>query len=196
MTSSDFTYDSSLRIQVTALEFNSATPVLKSLFKITGTNFGTVVDDITVTLVGSTKSYNAKVVSVTETEIEVWLRGGMPGDYRVQINRKDVGNSYANANDNLLQYIIPVTSVTLADGTSPARGSEAGGTVIKITGDNFVEGETIVFVGVAINWICEIDESRFTKNVIYCTVPPRYEFYNTPDHLVVVTLQITLESTC
>ena len=36
---------------------------------ITGTNFGTVVDDIKVTLVGSTKSYNAKVISVTNTEI-------------------------------------------------------------------------------------------------------------------------------
>lgn len=86
--------------------------------------------------------------------------------------------------------------MTLADGTSPAKGSEAGGTVIKITGDNFVKGETIVFVGKAINWICEIDETRFTKTEIYCTVPPKYEFYNTPDHLVVVTLQITLESTC
>jgi hypothetical protein len=36
---------------------------------ITGTNFGTVVDDIKVTLVGSAKSYNAKVISVTNTEI-------------------------------------------------------------------------------------------------------------------------------
>ena len=36
---------------------------------ITGTNFGTVVDDIKVTLVGSTKSYNAKVISVTNNEI-------------------------------------------------------------------------------------------------------------------------------
>lgn len=35
---------------------------------ITGTNFGTVVDDIKVTLVGS-KSYNAKVISVADTSI-------------------------------------------------------------------------------------------------------------------------------
>jgi hypothetical protein len=37
--------------------------------KITGTNFGTVVDDIKVTLVGVKKSYNAKVVTVTNTEV-------------------------------------------------------------------------------------------------------------------------------
>lgn len=37
--------------------------------KITGTNFGTVVDDVKVTLVGVKKSYNAKVVAVTETEV-------------------------------------------------------------------------------------------------------------------------------
>ncbi len=36
---------------------------------ITGINFGTEVDNIKVTLVGSTKSYNAKVISVTDTDI-------------------------------------------------------------------------------------------------------------------------------
>lgn len=84
---------------------------------ITGTNFGTVVDDIKVTLVG-TKSYNAKVISVTDTSIKVYLRGGMPDNYRVSVTRKDYGNSYANADDNLFKYIIPITSVTLEDGTS------------------------------------------------------------------------------
>lgn len=33
---------------------------------ITGVNFGTVKDDVKVTLVGS-KSYNAKVLSITDT---------------------------------------------------------------------------------------------------------------------------------
>ena len=79
-----------------------------------------------------------------------------------------------------MKYIIPVTSVTLEDGTSAAKGSEAGGTVIKITGSNFVADETMVFIGDAINWICEIDESRFTSEVIYCTVPAKFEFYNNP----------------
>lgn len=37
--------------------------------KITGTNFGTVIDDVKVTLVGVKKSYNAKVVAITDTEI-------------------------------------------------------------------------------------------------------------------------------
>lgn len=42
----------------------------------------------------------------------------MPADYRVRIYRKDYGFSYADGDNNLLKYIIPVTSVTLADGTS------------------------------------------------------------------------------
>lgn len=42
----------------------------------------------------------------------------MPGDYRVIVTRKDYGYSYANTNDNLFKYIIPITSVTLEDGTT------------------------------------------------------------------------------
>lgn len=45
--------------------------------------------------------------------------------------------------------------------------------MIKITGSNFVAGETMVFIGNAINWICEIDETRFTSEEIYCTVPAK-----------------------
>ena len=124
-------------MQISSLEFNSKTPVFKGEMIITGNNFGTIVDDIKVTLVG-TKSYNAKVISVTNTLIKVYLRGGMPGNYRVTVTRKDYGNSYADADANLFKYIVPITSVTLEDGTSEAKGSEAGGTVIKITGSNFV----------------------------------------------------------
>jgi hypothetical protein len=40
-----------------------------------------------------------------------------------------------------------------------------------------VKGSTIVFIGKAINWICEIDETRFTSSEIYCTVPAKNEYY-------------------
>ncbi|CAD8161606.1 unnamed protein product [Paramecium octaurelia] len=190
-----FTYDESLRIQVTGLEFNSKSPAFKGEMTITGTNFGTILEDIKVTLIGN-KSYNAKVLSITDTQIKVYLRGGMPGDYKVTVTRKNFGDSYANNDDNLFKYIIPINSVTLEDGISQAKGSEAGGTVIKITGSHFVKGETLVFIGQAVNWLCEIDETKFTSENIYCTVPAKYEFYNQEPQLVVVTLLVTLESTC
>ena len=44
------------------------------------------------------------------------------------VTRKDYGSSYATGTNNIFKYIIPVDSVTLAsDGTSAAKGSEAGG---------------------------------------------------------------------
>ncbi|CAD8178892.1 unnamed protein product [Paramecium pentaurelia] len=165
-----FTYDESLRIQVTSLQFYQKSPLFKGDMTITGVNFGNIIEDIKVTLIGN-KSYNVKVLSITDTQIKVYLRGGMPGNYRIIVTRKNYGDSYANNDDNLFQYIIPINSVTLEDGTSQAKGSEAGGTVIKITGSNFVQGETLVFIGKAVNWICEIDETRFTSEIIYCTVP-------------------------
>jgi hypothetical protein len=51
----------------------------------------------------------------------------MPGIYTVVVTRKNYGKSYVTNKENEFKYIIPVTSVTLADGTSPAKGSEAGG---------------------------------------------------------------------
>ena len=56
-------------MEVVSLEFSSTTPVYRGLFTITGTNFGTVVSETTVKLVGATKSYNAKVISVTDTTV-------------------------------------------------------------------------------------------------------------------------------
>jgi len=54
-TSSSFTADETKRIKIVSLEHNTMSPIYKGLFKITGTNFGTSVDDITVTMVGSEK---------------------------------------------------------------------------------------------------------------------------------------------
>lgn len=42
-------------------------PTYRGLFTITGTNFGTSKDDITVILVNTEKTYDAKTVSVSDT---------------------------------------------------------------------------------------------------------------------------------
>jgi hypothetical protein len=51
----------------------------------------------------------------------------MPGSYKVEVTRANYGKSHASGINNELKYIIPVTKVTLEDGTSEAKGSEAGG---------------------------------------------------------------------
>ena len=85
-------------------------------------------------------------------QVTVYLRGGMPGDYIVVVNRKNYGRSSpANAGDNKFSYGAFIT------GVSPNTGSEAGGTVITITGYNFAVAESLAFIGTAVNWYCDID---------------------------------------
>lgn len=55
---------------------------------------------------------------MTDTDIKVYLRGGMPGNYKIIVTRKDWGSSYSTGDANLFKYIIPISSVTLVDGTS------------------------------------------------------------------------------
>lgn len=82
----------------------------------------------------------------------------MPGDYLVVVNRKDYGRSSpVNAGDNKFSY------GTFITGVSPSTGSEAGGTVITITGYNFVVSESLAFIGTAVNWYCDIDKSLSTS---------------------------------
>ncbi|CAD8048467.1 unnamed protein product [Paramecium primaurelia] len=63
------------------------------------------------------------------------------------------------------------TLLLLEYGSSQKKDSKAGGTVIHITGCNFIKGKIFVFVGIAVNWFYE---SIFTIEVIYCTAPTKY----------------------
>lgn len=66
-----------------------------------------------------------------------FLEGGRVGDYDLIVVRNNYGSSYevANTNDDFT-YEITISSV------SNNSGSQAGGTLITITGTNFVDGDT------------------------------------------------------
>jgi IPT/TIG domain len=63
------------------------------------------------------------------------LGGGKSGDYIVDVQRVGFGKSQAaSENSNKFSYVVKVTSI------SPTSGSIAGGTIITVTGENFVLG--------------------------------------------------------
>jgi hypothetical protein len=57
VTSTFFSYDDALRIEITALEFTSKGPTFKGTITITGTNFGTDKTKLTVILFNNNKNY-------------------------------------------------------------------------------------------------------------------------------------------
>ena len=78
---------------------------------------------------------------------------------------------------------------------SPTSGSNAGGTIITITGENFTPGSNQVYIGSAVNWICNIISETATQ--ITCITPPKYsskEYDSAVD--ILVTANIVDESTC
>lgn len=129
------------------------------------------------------------MVSVKDDQIVVYLRGGLPGEYRFIVNRAGVGEATAAGDANKFQYNTVITSI------DNATGSEAGGTRIKINGFNFVPQETIVFIGDEINWICDLDEDASTSTELYCVTPPKHFRYTTPQR-VIVTTRILFDSVC
>lgn len=100
------------------------------------------------------KIYRLKVLALNNTYIKVGLSGGLPGVYTVEVTlSSSAGNSVPALNgSNIFEYKLQVLSVF------PKVGSLFGGTLITITGVNFspVEGETLAYVGPALNWFCKI----------------------------------------
>jgi hypothetical protein len=118
---------------------------MKGVMNITGSGFGTDVSQITVYLTNSSGNiYQMKVLSVTDTLIKAGIPGGLPGMFDVNVIKTGFGNAIpttTTANDFTYEVVI--------DSISPTSGSIGGGTLITITGRNFVPDEldTMVTVG-------------------------------------------------
>ena len=72
--------------------------------------------------------YDLYVTACADTEITATLSGGSTGDYKVIVWKTGVGNSIGDID---FSYLISIS------GISPATGSDMGGTIITITGENF-----------------------------------------------------------
>ena len=100
-----------------------------------------------------------KVLSATNTSLKVGIPGGLPGVYEVNVLKQGFGSAVtlsATAND--FAYEVIITSVT------PNFGSIGGGTLINITGKNFVADalDTLVTIGNELNQICKIESITTT----------------------------------
>lgn len=75
----------------------------------------------------------------------------------------------------------------------PNSGSVGGGTEITITGINFINGDTQVFIGDGVNMLCKIKTISNTQ--IVCVTPPSNgdSIYNSPVDIIVVE-RLTEES--
>ena len=119
-----------------------------------GTGFGTNKDLLTVYLTNSSGNiYRMKVLEATSTLIKAGIPGGLPGQFDVNVVVAGFGNAIATpstANDFKYEVVI--------DSILPATGSFNGGTLLTITGRNFVADtlDTMVTIGNELNQLCKI----------------------------------------
>lgn len=139
---------------VISLSPTSANPGAKGVLEINGNNFGTNTSLIQVFLSNSSgKVYQLSILNLTNTYIKVGLSGGLPGTFTVQINLQGAGDSIpASVGADQFKYVVSISSIY------PNQGSIYGGSLLTITGQNFITTpqETLAFVGVTINWFCTI----------------------------------------
>jgi len=133
-----------------------------------------------------------RVLQINDTYIKAGIPGGLPGNFKVEVNIIGVGEASPNTtNANSFTYELVIQSVT------PNAGSYNGGTLINIKGINFspVLEETLVFVGNEINWLCTVEQLNSTN--ILCRTPPFNEYYNiSQPQPVVLTNRLMVDSTC
>jgi hypothetical protein len=85
-------------------------PVMKGVIDITGTGFGTNLNNIQVYLTNSSGNvYQMKVLSITDTLIKAGIPGGLTGKYKVNVIQTGLGFAVANpitANDFTYEVVI------------------------------------------------------------------------------------------
>jgi hypothetical protein len=185
-TSSSFTYGApSGAPTVISLSPTSANPGVKGVLEVNGLNFGTNASNLQVFLSNSSgKIYQLSILDSSDTYLKVGLSGGLAGAFTLQVNLPVAGDSVAaSAGADLFNYAVSIQSI------SPTTGSMYGGTLLTITGSNFVTDsqQTLAFVGSTVNWFCSIES--ITATTILCRTPAISEDYNAgdPQPIVVTT---------
>jgi hypothetical protein len=163
-----FSYDPTIQPPVvSSISPASASPVLKGSMAINGLRFGTNISELAVYLTNSTSTvYQLNVLRANDTQLLVKLPGGLPGVFNVIVNRYNYGGS-TEGTPNASQFTYEIVMT----GVSPVTGSINGGTIITITGRNFSPDplDNQVYIGNAINWICDIISVTTTQ--IQCRTP-------------------------
>jgi hypothetical protein len=188
-----FVFDDSSAPTIESIDPHSWSPSLKRDILIKGLNFGSIKDDIKVTLFNmdpAGHSYELSVVSVKDNEILAVLGGGRTGKYKLTVTKRGVGKSLSKTEGaDLFKYEI------LLDEVSPNSGSYLGGTVLTIKGKNFSPSpnQNQVFIGVD-NVMCRVKESSPTQ--ITCVTQRATEDSTDVVSNVFVAQRIQDEATC
>jgi hypothetical protein len=128
---------------------------MKGVMNITGLGFGNDPSQLKIYLTNSSGNiYQMKILSVNDTFIKAGLSGGLPGNFKVNVIKEGFGNAIAASETaNSFAYEVRIT------GVSPGSGSIGGGTLITITGKNFVPDvlDTMVTIGNELNQLCKIE---------------------------------------
>lgn len=131
-----FTYSAASVVPtITSLNASSSNPALKTILEIHGTGFGSDSSVAKVFLANATgKIYQLRIITYSDILIKVGLSGGLTGTYKVQVTIPTAsGDSIANPiGADTFDYVNSITSI------APLTGSYYGGTLITITGTNFI----------------------------------------------------------
>lgn len=166
---------------------------MKGVMNITGEGFGNDPSQLKVYLTNSSGNiYQMKILSVNDTFIKAGIPGGLPGLFDVNVIKEGFGNAIAIPRDvNDFTYEVYITSI------SPSTGSIGGGTLITITGKNFVPDvlDTMVTIGNELNQLCKIES--ITETEIKCRTPPKNEYYAIGDaQVVTVDSKLIIPTNC
>eukprot|EP00330_Aristerostoma_sp_ATCC50986_P003940 CAMPEP_0114597016 /NCGR_PEP_ID=MMETSP0125-20121206/19239_1 /TAXON_ID=485358 ORGANISM="Aristerostoma sp., Strain ATCC 50986" /NCGR_SAMPLE_ID=MMETSP0125 /ASSEMBLY_ACC=CAM_ASM_000245 /LENGTH=473 /DNA_ID=CAMNT_0001801031 /DNA_START=233 /DNA_END=1654 /DNA_ORIENTATION=- len=165
----------------------SASPALVTTFTLSGEAIDTNLDNITIIFENADYSYFCGVCDATETQITCILNGGEPGVYNVRVTDSD-----SNAYDmNGGQQV--TLGLNVAD-LQPKTGSQAGGTLLTITGDHFSTeaSQNQITVGVR-NVICDIES--FTETEITCRTRQNDVGYDSAQSVAVLQ-RVSFEANC
>lgn len=107
---------------------------MKGVMSINGSGFGLNSSKLKVYLTNSSGNiYQMKILESNDTFIKAGIPGGLPGNFQVNVIKEGFGNAIpvnSTANDFVYETVI--------DSITPANGSYFGGTLLTITGRNFV----------------------------------------------------------
>ena len=190
--SNAYTYnDSSIPI-ISSIAPASASPALKTIIFVQGSNFGTDMTKIRlfldpISVNGNT--YNLSVINATSNQIYGVLGGGNIGSYRLKVEISGIGASKEASTDaSLFNYELIIYSIT------PNSGGVYGGTNITITGKNLspVLKQNQVYLGD--NNYCVILQSS-SSSLVCQTNPAPTDYINT-QLPIVMTQRVQDEAVC
>ena len=196
-----FVYSNTDWATISSLSPTQANPITKTQLTISGTNFPTNnPNQVRIYLDDRNNASNTGVAtcnlnSITSTQILCTLSGGVTGNYRVRVLFGTSGMALlSSSNSANFDYVFAVSSI------SPSSGSVLGGTLLTITGQQFLAGKPESHAVQFGSTTCDIVEVTSTTQM-KCVTRPNADPSTTDVPLTAVVMtrfiaQATCTGTC